>query len=105
MAYFKFKFLTTKQVVEKFWKSIDTGELSSTMFDSNKVSARNSGTASKLSNFLSPVLNRQSNKMSISNENTEYTAKNYGNNGKNRGMIYSNSDQYFKNLGDVRTSL
>ena len=105
MAYFKFKFLTTKQVVEKFWKSIDTGELSSLMFDSNKVSARNSGTASKLSNFLSPVINRQGYKMSFSNENTEYTAKNYGNNGKNRGTIYSNSDQYFKNLGDVRTSL
>jgi len=43
--------------------------------------------------------------MSFSNENTEYTTKNYGNNGKNRGTIYSNSDQYFKNLGDVRTSL
>ena len=54
MAYFKCKFLTTKQVCEKFWKSIDSGELSSSMFDSNKVSARNSGTASKLSNFLSP---------------------------------------------------
>ena len=101
MAYFKCKFLTTKQVCEKFWKSIDSGELSSSMFDSNKVSARNSGTVSKLSNILSPEKNRYSYKNSFSNENTEYTAKNYG---KIKGMINSNSDAYFKNLGDVRTS-
>ena len=101
MAYFKCKFLTTKQVCEKFWKSIDSGELSSSMFDSNKISARNSGTVSKLSNILSPEKNRYSYKNSFSNENTEYTAKNYG---KIKGRINSNSDAYFKNLGDVRTS-
>ena len=48
------------------------------MYDSNKVSARNSGTPSKLRNILSPEKNRLSYKNSFSNENTEYTAKNYG---------------------------
>ena len=47
MAYFKLQFLTTKQVVEKFWESIDNGELSISMFDPQKNS-------SKLSNYLSP---------------------------------------------------
>ena len=98
MAYFKCKFLTTKQVCEKFWKSIDTGELSSSMFDSNKVSTRNSGTASKLSNFLSPEKYRFS---KFSEQNTDFTMKN---NGKNKGMIYSNSDAYFKNVTDGRQS-
>ena len=98
MAYFKCKFLTTKQVCEKFWKSIDTGELSSSMFDSNKVSTRNSGTASKLSNFLSPEKYRFS---KFSEQNTDYTMKN---NGKNKGIIYSNSDAYFKNVTDGRQS-
>ena len=47
MAYFKLKFLTTKEVCEKFWKSIDSGELPKEMFDPNyKFSA----SASKLSN-------------------------------------------------------
>ena len=47
MAYFKLQFLTTKQVVEKFWESIDNGELSISMFDPQKNS-------SKLSSYLSP---------------------------------------------------
>ena len=46
MAYFKLKFLTTKEVCEKFWKSIDSGELSKEMFEPNRFSA----SASKLSN-------------------------------------------------------
>jgi hypothetical protein len=46
MAYFKLKFLTTKEVCEKFWKSIDSGELPKEMFDPNRFSA----SASKLSN-------------------------------------------------------
>ena len=50
MAYFKLQFLTTKQVVEKFWESIDNGELSISMFDPQKNS-------SKLSNYLSPEKN------------------------------------------------
>mgnify|MGYP006988883132 CR=1 FL=1 len=45
MAYFKLKFLTTKEVCEKFWNSIDSGELPKSMFDSNRFSA----SASKLS--------------------------------------------------------
>lgn len=46
MAYFKLKFLTTKEVCEKFWKSIDSGELPKEMFEPNRFSA----SASKLSN-------------------------------------------------------
>ncbi|MBP3802028.1 MAG: hypothetical protein J6I85_08450, partial [Clostridia bacterium] len=111
MAFFKCKFLTTKEVCEKFWKSIDTGELSSLMFEPNGFSTRNSGNASsKLSNFLSPEKNRFSkfsNKNSNSNENTEYTNKNSKNSsgfGKNKKMSYSNSESNFKNFGDVRHS-
>ena len=111
IAFFKCKFLTTKEVCEKFWKSIDTGELSSLMFEPNGFSTRNSGNASsKLSNFLSPDKNRFSkfsNKNSNSNENTEYTAKNlknYSGLGKNKGMSYSNSEANFKNFGDSRHS-
>ena len=47
MAYFKLKFLTTKEVCQKFWKSIDSGELPKEMFDPNY---RFSASASKLSN-------------------------------------------------------
>ena len=111
MAFFKCKFLTTKEVCEKFWKSIDTGELSSLMFEPNGFSTRNSGNASsKLSNFLSPEKNRFSKfsyKNSNSNENTEYTNKNSKNSsgfGKNKKMSYSNSESNFKNFGDVRHS-
>ena len=68
MAFFKLQFLTTKEVCEKFWKSIDEGELSASMFEFN----RNSGTSSRLTNFLSPEKNRAS-RMSLSNENTEYS--------------------------------
>ena len=46
MAYFKLKFLTTKEVCEKFWKQIDSGELPKEMFEPNRFSA----SASKLSN-------------------------------------------------------
>ena len=60
MAYFKFQFLTTKQVVEKFWESIDNGELSISMFDSQKKS-------SNLSNYLSP----EKNKLSTTIKNTD----------------------------------
>ena len=54
LVYFKLQFLNTKQVVEKFWNSIDNGELSISMFADN---LRNS---SKLSNFVSPEKNRMS---------------------------------------------
>jgi len=36
MYYFKLQFLTTKEVCEKFWKSIDKGELPISMFDSKR---------------------------------------------------------------------
>ena len=36
MSYFKLQFLTTKEVCEKFWKSIDRGELPISMFDCNR---------------------------------------------------------------------
>ena len=49
MAYFKLKFLTTKEVCEKFWKSIDDGELPISMFDPNRKSG------SKLIKFFSPI--------------------------------------------------
>ena len=49
MAYFKLKFLTTKEVCEKFWKSIDDGELPISMFDPNRKSG------SKFIKFFSPI--------------------------------------------------
>ena len=67
MAYFKLQFLTTKQVCEKFWGSIDNGELSVSMFDPQRNS-------SKLSNYLSPDKNRFS-KISTSVENTDVSSK------------------------------
>ena len=63
MAYFKLQFLTTKQVVEKFWESIDNGELSISMFDPQKNS-------SKLSNYLSPEKNGYS-KLNNKIQNTD----------------------------------
>ena len=67
MAYFKLQFLTTKQVVDKFWESIDNGELPISMFDPQKNS-------SKLSNYISPEKNRYS-VISSSNEDTEISSK------------------------------
>ena len=104
MPFFRLKFLTTKQVCEKFWKQIDSGELSASMFDP----FRNSGNMSKLSTFLSPEKNRQS-KISNSNENTEYTAKNskfgrFSNRFGNKGMSNSNSESIFKNMREIRQS-
>jgi hypothetical protein len=102
MAYFKLQFLTTKQVCEKFWKSIDSGELSKSMFDSQRLS----GTASKLSNYLSPEKNKYS--ISLSNENTESTAKNLKNGFTfkfgNKGMNNSTNESILKNFKDTRKS-
>ena len=67
MAYFKLQFLTTKQVVEKFWESIDNGELSISMFDPQKNS-------SKLSNYLSPEKNGYS-KLNNKIQNTDIKMK------------------------------
>ena len=89
MAYFKLQFLTTKQVVEKFWNSIDNGELSISMFDPQRNS-------SKLSNYLSPDKNRYS-KISASIENTDNTSKYRNSENINKKINYSNSESNFGN--------
>ena len=61
MAYFKLQFVTTKQVVDKFWKSIDNGELSIAMFNNQR-------NMSKLSNYVSPAKNKMT-KINNLNEN------------------------------------
>jgi hypothetical protein len=101
MAFFKLQFLTTKEVCEKFWKSIDDGELSASMFEFN----RNSDTSSKLSNFLSPEKNRES-RITMSNDNTDYSRNSIAGKNKygNKGMNYSISEKYMKNLGEMRHS-
>lgn len=85
MAYFKLQFLTTKQVVEKFWRSIDNGELSVSMFDPQRNS-------SKLSNYLSPDKNRFS-KISTSIENTDVSSK-YRHSGKVNEKINFNNTEF-----------
>jgi hypothetical protein len=85
MAYFKLQFLTTKQVVEKFWRSIDNGELSVSMFDPQRNS-------SKLSNYLSPDKNRFS-KISTSIENTDVSSK-YRYSGKVNEKINFNNTEF-----------
>ena len=85
MAYFKLQFLTTKQVVEKFWRSIDNGELSVSMFDPKRNS-------SKLSNYLSPDKNRFS-KISTSIENTDVSSK-YRYSGKVKEKINFNNTEF-----------
>ena len=89
MAYFKLQFLTTKQVVEKFYRSIDNGELSVSMFDPH-------GNSSKLSNYLSPEKNRLS-KISTSIENTDISSK-YRYSGKiNEKINFNNTEFSFGN--------
>ena len=89
MAYFKLQFLTTKQVCEKFWESIDNGELSVSMFDPQRNS-------SKLSNYLSPDKNRFS-KISTSIENTDNTSK-YRYSGRvNQKINFTNSEFSYGN--------
>ena len=104
MPFFRLQFLTTKQVCEKFWKQIDTGEISVSMFEP----FRNSGNIAKLSNFLSPEKNTQS-KISMSNDNTEYTVKNskfggFSSRFNSKGMSSSNSESILKNMKDRRQS-
>jgi hypothetical protein len=103
MAYFKLQFLTTKEVCEKFWKSIDSGELSKSMFDSQRFS----GTASRLSNYVSPEKNKYS-KLSLSNENTQSSSKDLKNGFifkfGNKGMSNSTSESIIRNFKDTRQS-
>lgn len=94
LAYFKLQFLNTKQVVEKFWNSIDNGELSISMFADN---LRNS---SKLSNFVSPEKNRMS-KISTPFENSDYSKlRNSGN--INKKINFSNTSELMS--GRIRQS-
>lgn len=74
MAYFRLKFLTTKEVCEKFWKSIDDGELPISMFDPNRKSG------SKYIKFFSPI------KTSLNK---------YDNNKKMGGFKQSNQSGYY----------
>ena len=92
MAYFKLQFVTTKQVVQKFWNSIDNGDLSISMFDPQRNS-------SKLSVYLSPEKNRLS-KISNSNETTEYTK--HRNSVNLKKLDFSNSEF---NIGRARRSV
>ena len=92
MAYFKMQFVTTKQVVDTFWKSIDNGELSISMFTNQQNS-------SKLSNYISPDKNRMS-KISTSIGSSEFSKiKNSGN--INKKINFSNSEI---NIGKIRQS-
>ena len=92
MAYFKLQFVTTKQVVDTFWKSIDNGELSISMFTNQQNS-------SKLSNYISPDKNRMS-KISTSIGSSEFSKiKNSGN--INKKINFSNSEI---NIGKIRQS-
>ena len=94
MAYFKLQFLNTKQVVDKFWKSIDNGELSISMFTNN---LRNS---SKLSNHVSPEKNRMS-KISTSIENSDYSKLRYSGN-ISKKINFSNTSEF--TTGRIRQS-
>ena len=73
MPLFKYQFLNTKQVCEKFWESIEKGQLPSSMFND-----RNSLTISKLSNIVSPEKKSRIEGRNISKENTEISGSNSG---------------------------
>ena len=88
---FKLQFLTTKQVCEKFWNSINNGEISISMFDPMRKS-----TTSKLIEIVSPEKLRQS-QITLSNDNTNYTNKFRYSTSVNRKMNFSNSEFSFRN--------
>ena len=70
---YKYKFLTTKEICQQFWKSIEIGELPISMFDPNK----NSG--SRLISFFSPEKNYQNEKFTksvLSSGDTGYGQRN-----------------------------
>lgn len=67
---YKYKFLTTKEICQQFWKSIEIGELPISMFDPNR------NTGSRLANFFSPDKNYQNEKFTksfLSNEDNRVT--------------------------------
>ena len=88
---FKLQFLTTKQVCEKFWNSINNGEISISIFDPMRKS-----TTSKLIEIVSPEKLRLS-QITLSNDNTNYTNKFRYSTSVNRKMNFSNSDFSFRN--------
>ena len=88
---FKLQFLTTKQVCEKFWNSINNGEISISMFDPMRKS-----TTSKLIEIVSPEKLRLS-QITLSNDNTNYTNKFRYSTSVNRKMNFSNSEFSFRN--------
>ena len=88
---FKLQFLTTKQVCEKFWNSINNGEISISMFDPMRKS-----TTSKLIEIVSPEKLRLS-QITLSNDNTNYTNKFRYSTSVKRKMNLSNSEFSFRN--------
>ena len=88
---FKLQFLTTKQVCEKFWNSINNGEISISIFDPMRKS-----TTSKLIEIVSPEKLRLS-QITLSNDNTNYTNKFRYSTSVNRKMNFSNSEFSFRN--------
>ena len=91
---FKYKFLTTKEICQQFWKSIEIGELPISMFDPNK----NSGP--RLISFFSPDKNYQNEKFTksvLSNGDTGYGKRNLNINqvkGSNSVRNINESKQY-----------
>ena len=88
---FKLQFLTTKQVCEKFWNSINNGEISISMFDPMRKSKN-----SKLIEIVSPEKLRLS-QITLSNDNTNYTNKFRYSTSVKRKMNLSNSEFSFRN--------
>ena len=88
---FKLQFLTTKQVCEKFWNSINNGEISISIFDPMRKSA-----TSKLIEIVSPEKLRLS-QITLSNDNTNYTNKFRYSTSVKRKMNLSNSEFSFRN--------
>ena len=88
---FKLQFLTTKQVCEKFWNSINNGEISISIFDPMRKS-----TTSKLIEIVSPEKLRLS-QITLSNDNTNYTNKFRYSTSVKRKMNLSNSEFSFRN--------
>ena len=91
---YKYKFLTTKEICQQFWKSIEIGELPISMFDPNK----NSGP--RLISFFSPDKNYQNEKFTksvLSNGDTGYGKRNLNINqvkGSNSVRNINESKQY-----------
>jgi len=94
---YKYKFLTTKEICQQFWKSIEIGELPISMFDPNK----NFG--SKLISFFSPNKNYQNEKFTnsvLSSGDTGYRPKNL--NVNNFGDNKMNGSRSVRNVNEAK---